>query len=105
MIMDKKKKEKLNKKYKLYKYLKNFHTGKHNAIVCKQLELVMRMDEKDIRWLVRSLRKEGFPICSCCYGYYYPDSYTEIVETATRFNKYVGTLMTTSSYLLNASLR
>ena len=94
------------KKKELYSYLYRYHKGKENAICCYQLSLRFRLEEKDIRKFVSDLRKkDGIPICSCCYGYYYPESRSDVFEVVERFNKYLASLSTTSANLLNASVR
>jgi len=94
------------KKKELYKYLFKYHRGKENAVYCYQLASIFCIEKKDVCKLISKLRKvDGIPICSCCCGYYYPESYSDIVEVVSRFNKYLVTLSTTSAKLLNASVR
>lgn len=85
-------------------YLKRYHKGKENAIVCKQLKMRFKVSEEVIRYYVSCLRKEGVPICSCSFGYYYPETHSEVVETVQRFNKYLVTLSATNANLLSAKL-
>ena len=94
-----------NGKIEVYKRLFLYHKGKENAINCAGLSLEVRLEEKTVRKLIASLRKEGIPICSCNYGYFYPATYSEVVEVATRFSKYLATLSTTSVNMLRASVR
>ncbi|CDC77392.1 uncharacterized protein BN580_00412 [Candidatus Colimorpha enterica] len=89
----------------LYRYLKKYHTGRDNAIICKQLKMRFKVSEEAIRYYVSCLRKDGIPICSCMDGYYYPETHSEIVETVARFNKYLLTLSATNANLLRAKLK
>ena len=75
-------------KIQLYSHLFKHHKGRENAVNCKDLSLSLQLDEKDVRRIVSKLRKDGIPICSWRYGYFYPATYSDIVEVATRFNKY-----------------
>ena len=89
----------------LYRYLRKYHTGRDNAIICIQLKMRFQVSEEAIRYYVSCLRKEGIPICSCMDGYYYPETHSEIVETVSRFNKYLLTLSATNANLLRAKLK
>lgn len=90
---------------KLCAELKKHHKGRDNAIICKQLKYAVGMRESRIRYLVSILRREGVQICSCCDGYYYPETIAEVVETVERFDKYLVTLSATGECLLSASAR
>ncbi len=87
-----------------FKHLKKYHTGKDNVITCKELHRELQVSESTVRGYVVSLRKSGIPICSCRYGYYYPESHTDVLETVTRFNKYLLTLSATNTYLIKATI-
>ena len=89
---------------KLYNYLKRNHTGYKNAIVAKQIRKTKTFHKKDIYYLVSVLRKAGVPICSCRYGYFYPDSYSEISDNVARFDRYRSTLKITQNLLDNAKI-
>ena len=89
---------------KLYKYLKRNHTGYKNAIAAKQIRKTKTFHKKDIYYLVSVLRKAGVPICSCRYGYFYPESYIEISENVARFERYCATLDNTADLLDNARI-
>ncbi len=54
---------------------------------------------------VTVITQDGIPICSCMDGYYYPETHSEIVETVSRFNKYLLTLSATNANLLRAKLK
>ena len=92
-------------KIQLYSHLFKHHKGRENSVNCKDLSLSLQLDEKDVRRIVSKLRKDGIPICSWRYGYFDPATYSDIVEVATRFNKYLATLSTTSVSLLRSSVR
>ena len=64
----------------LYRYLKKYHTGRDNAIVCKQLKMRFQVSEEAIRYYVSCLRKDGIPICSCMDGYYYKKDWKSILK-------------------------
>lgn len=88
----------------LLKFLKKHHTGKENAITSKQLGLKFKLDRGIICRYVSVLRRNGIPICSCNSGYFFPDSYSEVLETVSRFNKYRTTLAVTGADMIRASL-
>ena len=88
----------------LYTFLHKYHKGRKNAIVTGQIEMAVELEENDIRRLISKFRREGVPICSCNEGYYYPESYSEIMEVATKFHKYLSTLITTIMCLLRAKI-
>ncbi len=92
-------------KIQLYSYLFREHKGRDNAIRCQDLAYYLDFEETEVRKLVSKLRKDGIPICSCQYGYFYPRTYSDVVEVATRFSKYLATLSTTSVNMLRASVR
>lgn len=89
---------------KLYKYLKRYHTGMEKAIIAKHIRRTKTFRKKDIYYLVSVLRKAGIPICSCCKGYFFPHSYTEISENVARFDRYRSTLKITQNLLDNARI-
>lgn len=89
---------------KLYKYLKRYHTGMEKAIIAKHIRRTKTFHKKDIYYLVSVLRKAGIPICSCCKGYFFPDSYVEISENVARFERYCATLENTTDLLDNAKI-
>ena len=89
----------------LYTYLKRHHTGSKNAVICKQLQIKFNLSEAVIRRYVSVLRKEGIPICSCNFGYFYPETHLDVVDTVSRFNKYLLTLSATSTKLLSAAVK
>lgn len=86
------------------KYIKKHHTGIDNVITCKDLHRHFKVSEATVREYVVTLRKNGTPICSCRFGYYYPETHTDVMETVTRFNKYLLTLSATSSDMLRATI-
>ena len=89
----------------LYNYLKKYHTGSQNAVICKQLQNKFKLPEGAIRGYVSKLRKDGIPICSCNYGYFYPETHLDVVDNVTRFNKYLLTLSATSATLLSGQIK
>ena len=92
-------------KKQLCRILKKYHKGRENAIISKQLKHSVGIKESGIRYLVSVLRREGEPICSCCEGYFYPETFSEVVETVDRFEKYLDTLSDTSANLLSSYMR
>lgn len=90
-------------KKSLCSFLKRYHTGIKNTITCKELQKAFRVEESAIKSEIKRLRKNGTPICSCYLGYYYPERASDIMETATRFNKYLVTLSGTSASLIKSA--
>ena len=90
-------------KRNLSKYLKRYHTGINNSVTCKQLQVAFHLEEQDVKKEIHRLRRVGTPICSCYLGYYYPESPSDVVETAMRFNKYLVTLSGTSASLIKSA--
>jgi len=57
-----------------------FHTGEANAISAKQLARDLGFSEKDtrqVRTIIRELRRLGEPVLASTDGYFLPDSYEE----------------------------
>jgi biotin operon repressor len=90
---------------KLYTVLKKHHTGKENAIVSKQLKSLVGTKRSEVCRIVSRLRREGVPICSCSNGYFYPRSYSEVLDVVSRFTQYGSTLRATSSALRSSSVK
>ena len=88
----------------LYTFLHKYHKGRKNAIVTEQIEKAVELEENDIRRLVSKFRREGIPICSCNEGYFYPNSYSEIIDTVTKFERYISTLSDTSDILIDCRI-
>ena len=87
-----------------YRYLKKHHTGRENAIISKELERKYHTDKWGVYYMVTTLRQLGIPICSCWEGYFFPERYSEVTETVTRFEKYGRTLAATGKKMLNSKL-
>ena len=57
-----------------------FHTGESNAISAKQLARDLGFSEKDtrqVRTIIRELRRLGEPVLASTDGYFLPNSYDE----------------------------
>lgn len=89
----------------LYNYLKKYHTGSENAVACKQLQMKFKLTRPAVKGCVSALRKEGIPICSNNCGYFYPATHLDVVDTVTRFNKYMLSLSVTSARLLSGKVK
>lgn len=94
----------VDKKSAIHIYLKEYHTGKENAIHSKELQRIFATDGRDIRRKVSSLRQDGVPICSDEDGYYYADNQQEINKTVCRLNSMVTGVSNARTGLLFASL-
>ena len=90
---------------KIYTVLKKHHTGRENAIVSKQLKSLVGTKRSEVCRIVSRLRREGVPICSCNDGYFYPRSYSEVLDVVSRFSQYGSTLKATSSALRSSSVK
>lgn len=60
-------------------FLREFHTGRENAITSRNLR--QWGSDVEIREMVHNLRVHGEPICSCRDGYYYAANSREVYET------------------------
>ncbi len=91
-----------NDLFSFYRFMKKHHTGQKNAIISKELERKYHKNKWGIYYFVTALRKMGIPICSCWEGYFFPERYSEVAETVTRFEKYGRTLAATGKKMLNS---
>lgn len=86
------------------KYLKEYHTGMENVINRKEIKKSFKIKENTSKYYVSLLRKAGIPICSCRYGYFFPDTYSEVMDNVMRFNKYISTLSATSADMVEGKI-
>lgn len=75
-----------DKKKAILDYLREYHVGKYNAVHCRELENIFKLDDRAVRRKISALRQEGYPICSGDMGYYYAESQKEINSTIHRLN-------------------
>lgn len=76
-------------KMQICRYLQHYHTGKENAVFSKDLERMFKIDGRNIRRKISSLRQDGYPICSDETGYYFASNQQEINDTVSRLNELV----------------
>jgi hypothetical protein len=62
-------------------FLKTYALGKGNCITASKLNEIFGGNSADVRAVVNALRIDGEPICSCCEGYYYPVTKSEVIQT------------------------
>ena len=76
-----------------------------SAIMSKQLKSLVGTKRGEVCRIVSKLKREGVPICSCNDGYFYPRSYSEVLDVVSRFSQYGSTLKATSSALRSSSVK
>lgn len=76
-------------KKRLLTYLKRRHTGQDNATSSRALEARFSVCGSTVRRTVLCLRRDGEPICSDRFGYYYATSGDELWNTIGRFERRV----------------
>ena len=70
------------------------HKGKENAVHSCEYERRFNISGGVLRSIIRKIRlQEGYPICSCKKGYFYPETQEEIIDTISRLRS------STRSYL------
>ena len=63
------------------------HVGKENAIHSRVFEQRYDISGRTLRDMISSLRRiEGYPICSCSKGYFYPETKAELDDTVRRMH-------------------
>ncbi len=72
---------------RLLAYLKRRHTGQPNATPSRALEARFCVCGSTVRRAVLCLRRDGEPICSDRFGYYYASSGHELWDTITRMER------------------
>ena len=77
--------------------LERLGVGKENALKARQLG-----EERDIRYIVSSLRKKNFPICSGDEGYWIARNETEKVESLGKINSRIKELTAVAEGLKKA---
>lgn len=93
----------MDKKTAIRDYLKEYHTGRDNAIFSRELEKIFSLDGRNIRRNISKLRRAGWPICSDQNGYYYASNQHEINATICRLNMLVTMISNSRTGLLYAS--
>lgn len=77
-------------KDQLAEYLKDYHLGKENAILSRELELIFRVNGKELRDLINILRREAIPIASDQSGYYYAKTENELRATIRHMRRRIA---------------
>ena len=72
------------------RYMKEEHSGEHNAVFSKEIEKRFKIKGSEVRTIVNDLRCQGVPICSSSKGYFYAASKDEIEKTLNHLNSRVG---------------
>lgn len=62
-------------------YMKQFHTGKEEAVSSAYLQNRFCISSRTVRKLVNQLRNDGNPICSGDNGYYYAADRKELLAS------------------------
>lgn len=93
----------MSKREEICEYLKQFHKGRENAVLSRELQHIFRLDGRNIRRNVAKLRQQGYPICSDENGYYFAGSQNEINQTVSRLNCLVTAVSNARTGLLYAS--
>ena len=65
-------------------YLKNFHTSEPTAVKARDLRVLFKLTDKQVRNVVSGLRQKGEPICSSSCGYWYSTDPVDIEKTLRR---------------------
>ena len=69
---------------RVYEFLRRGHVGRENAVYSRHLEHYFDLSDRDLRRIIRSLRQQGYPICSCQRGYYIAKNQKELKDTISR---------------------
>ena len=85
-------------------YLREYHTGRQNAVYSRELERRFDLDGRNVRRKISKLRQDGVPICSGDTGYYYAVSQDEVNDTVKRLNQLVTKVSNARTGLLYAQI-
>ena len=94
----------MEKRQAICDYLREYHTGRQNAVYSRELERRFNLDGRNVRRKISKLRQEGVPICSGDTGYYYAASQDEVNETVKRLNQLVTKVSNARTGLLYAQI-
>lgn len=75
--------------YQMLEYLKDYHSTESRAVKNKELRLLFNLTDKQVRLVVSQLRREGEPVCSSSYGYWYSTDPSDIGKTLHRMEAQV----------------
>ena len=75
--------------HQMLEYLKDFHRSESGAIKSRELRTLFNLTDKQVRNLVGQLRKDGEPVCSSFYGYWYSTDPEDIEKTLHRLEAQV----------------
>lgn len=68
----------------IVEYLQEHHTDEANAIKSRNLCVLFNLTDKQVRNVVSNIRREGEPVCSSSYGYWYSKDREDIEKTIHR---------------------
>ena len=94
----------MEKRQAICDYLREYHTGRQNAVYSRELERRFDLDGRNVRRKISRLRQEGVPICSGDTGYYYASSQDEVNDTVKRLNQLVTKVSNARTGLLYAQI-
>ena len=81
------------------------HVGMENAVHSKVFERRYDISGRTLRDMISSLRRiEGYPICSCRNGYFYPRTRAELEDTVKRMHTMSKSYANVGNSLLYRSL-
>lgn len=81
-------------------HLKDYYTTEDNAISAGGLGELYNLTKRQVRMVVTSLRKEGFPICSSNMGYWYGKNKKDVEKTVNRLEAQITNMQKAVNGLL-----
>ena len=90
---------------KLLYCLKRRHSGRKKAAKSPVLEARFNITGKELRDMVNSLRRAGYPICSDERGYYYAKTAQELKATINQLSRRIAGIATARDGLLSTYKR
>lgn len=73
----------------IVEYLREYHTSENKAIKGREICELFNLHSKQVRNIVSDLRKDGEPICSSNYGYWYSKAPEDLDRTIRRMAEQV----------------
>lgn len=74
----------MEKSNEILEFLQSYHNAECKAVGAGELATLFNTNKRGLRLIVTALRKEGKPICSSNYGYWYSDEAEDIDKTIAR---------------------
>lgn len=87
-------------KDRICSYLRTYHVGSRKAVHSEELEKLFDIHGRTVRHAVSELRKQGYPICSDCHGYYYADNQREINRCVHRLTEFAAGVADTRTAMM-----